>query len=75
MGLERRPRERVQNPRYPLDLVPWLMLHRGRLRVLVHPLTGDPYAEHTAQALWLGEPLSLDLVRLRQIKTSRGLDS
>jgi len=48
-------------------LVPWLMLNRGQLTVLVHPLTGDPWQEHTAQALWLGEPLPLDLKRLAQM--------
>ncbi len=49
------------------DLVPWLMLHRGALSIMVHPLTGDPLQEHTAQALWLGKQLPLDLQRLRQI--------
>ncbi len=47
------------------ELVPWLMLHRGSLSVMVHPLTGDTWAEHTQHALWLGEPLQLDLERLR----------
>lgn len=49
------------------ELVPWLMLHRRSLSVMVHPLTGDTFAEHTHHALWLGEPRSLDLARLRQI--------
>ena len=31
-------------------LVPWLMLNRGGLDVLVHPQTGDAYADHTEHA-------------------------
>lgn len=42
-------------------LVPWMMLERQGLSILVHPLTGDPLAEHSAQALWLGAPIELDL--------------
>ena len=42
-------------------LVPWLMLHRAGLVVLVHPLTGDDRADHEAHAMWLGEKLALDL--------------
>jgi len=47
-------------------LVPWLMLNRGKLTVLVHPETGDAYADHTAHALWLGPPLALDVEFLRR---------
>jgi DOPA 4,5-dioxygenase len=32
-----------------------------RLRALVHRLTDDDLADHTSQALWIGEPLALDL--------------
>jgi DOPA 4,5-dioxygenase len=32
-----------------------------RLRALVHQLTNDDLADHTSQALWIGEPLTLDL--------------
>ncbi len=42
-------------------LVPFLMLGREGLSVLVHPLTGDPLAEHSEQACWLGEPVELRL--------------
>ena len=31
------------------------------LRALVHRLTDDDLADHTLQALWIGEPLMLDL--------------
>ena len=45
-------------------LVPWLMLNRGALDVLVHPSTGDDLLDHTAHALWLGERLPLRLEAL-----------
>jgi len=47
-------------------LVPWLMLNRGPLTVLVHPETGDDYTDHSQHALWLGTPLPLDLEVLRR---------
>ena len=47
-------------------LVPWLMLNRGRLDVLVHPLTGDSVADHTRCAAWLGTPLPLRIDVLRR---------
>lgn len=45
-------------------IVPWLMLNRGPLVILVHPSTGDDLADHTAHASWLGEPLPLRLEEL-----------
>ena len=47
-------------------LVPWLMLNRKGLDVLVHPLTGDGVADHTQFAAWLGSPLPLRLDVLRR---------
>jgi aromatic ring-cleaving dioxygenase len=47
-------------------IVPWLMLNRGGLTILVHPETGDDYADHAFHALWLGEKLSLRLDVLRR---------
>src|SRR5205814_5836453 len=47
-------------------LVPWLMLNRADLSVLVHPETGDAYDDHTVNALWLGTPLPLRLDVLRR---------
>jgi DOPA 4,5-dioxygenase len=47
-------------------LVPWLMLNRDGLDVLVHPLTSDDYADHAWHALWLGHVLTLDLESLRK---------
>jgi aromatic ring-cleaving dioxygenase len=45
--------------------VPWLMLNRGGLDVLVHPQTGDAYEDHTGHALWLGSKLPLRLDGMR----------
>jgi len=42
-------------------IVPWLMLNRAGLPVLVHPDTGDAYTDHAESALWLGEKLKLRL--------------
>ncbi len=42
-------------------IVPWLMLNRGTLPVLVHPLVGDVLAEHARLPLWLGDQLEFDL--------------
>jgi aromatic ring-cleaving dioxygenase len=42
-------------------VVPWLMLNREGLDILVHPLNDDEYDDHTANALWLGTPVALKL--------------
>jgi DOPA 4,5-dioxygenase len=42
-------------------LLPFLMLNRDGLTVLVHPETGDDYADHSRHAAWLGEVLPLRL--------------
>lgn len=47
-------------------LLPWLMLNRGALDILVHPLTGDDYRDHAQFALWLGAKLPLRLEVLRR---------
>jgi DOPA 4,5-dioxygenase len=41
-------------------VVPWLMLNRDGLDVLVHPESGDDLMDHTAHAMWLGEKLALN---------------
>ena len=40
--------------------VPWLMLNRDGLSVLVHPNTLWPKDDHLVHALWLGEPLPIN---------------
>ncbi|HEX5325552.1 MAG TPA: DOPA 4,5-dioxygenase family protein [Acetobacteraceae bacterium] len=47
-------------------LVPWLMLNRGRLSVLIHPQAEDAYDDHSRHAMWLGTPLPLRLEVLRR---------
>ncbi|MDI3306875.1 MAG: DOPA 4,5-dioxygenase family protein [Acetobacteraceae bacterium] len=42
-------------------ILPWLMLNRLGLTVLVHPETGDAYADHAEHAAWLGTVLPLRL--------------
>ena len=67
IGPHPRPNFRV---RFSTDdfgaIVPWLMLHRDGLSVLVHPDTGDRVADHTDHALWLGERVPLDIGFLRR---------
>ena len=41
------------------EIVPWLMLNRDGLDILVHPLTDSSLNDHTAYAMWLGSPVSL----------------
>ena len=40
-------------------IVPWLMLNRMGLSILVHPNTRRPRDDHLVHALWLGEALPL----------------
>jgi aromatic ring-cleaving dioxygenase len=47
------------------SLLPWLMLNRDGLTVLLHPETGQAYADHTDHAVWLGGVLPLKLDSLR----------
>ncbi|MGH7045992.1 MAG: DOPA 4,5-dioxygenase family protein [Stellaceae bacterium] len=46
-------------------VVPWLMLNREGLDVLVHPLTESSYDDHSKNALWLGTPVPMKLDTLR----------
>jgi DOPA 4,5-dioxygenase len=48
-------------------LVPRLMLNRGGLDVLVHPLAGSAYDDHTIYAMWLGDKLPLKLDVLKRV--------
>src|SRR5215467_8078256 len=47
------------------NIVPWLMLNRDGLDVLVHPLTESSYDDHSKNALWLGTPVPMRLDILR----------
>jgi aromatic ring-cleaving dioxygenase len=48
-------------------IVPWLLLNRRGLTILVHPETGDDHKDHAEHALWLGAilPLRLDVLTSR----------
>ena len=46
------------------SVVPWLMLNREGLDILVHPLSDDEYDDHTINALWLGTPVALKIETL-----------
>lgn len=43
------------------QVVPYLMLNRAGLDILVHPLTTDAVADHSDYAIWLGNPVALKL--------------
>ena len=42
-------------------VVPYLMVHRDGLDVLVHPLTENAVEDHTDFAMWLGKPVELKI--------------
>jgi aromatic ring-cleaving dioxygenase len=42
-------------------VVPWLMLNRHGLNVLIHPLTADSVRDHDTDCAWLGTPVPLNL--------------
>jgi DOPA 4,5-dioxygenase len=48
------------------NVVPWLMLNRQGLDVLVHPLTDNSYDDHSRYAVWLGSPVPLKLNTTRR---------
>jgi len=51
------------------QVVPFLMLNRDGLDVLVHPLTEDAVEDHSSFAIWLGTPVPL---RLNTLPHGRG---
>ena len=50
------------------SFVPWLMLNRSGLTVLVHPNSGNPRNDHLIHAFWMGE--MLPIVRPDQVPGS-----
>ena len=59
-------RSRSKSSEFP-RIVPWLMLNREGLSVLVHPMSGDAYLDHARFALWLGTPVELRLDVLKRL--------
>ena len=47
-------------------VVPWLMLNREGLDILLHPLTDDMVDDHTVYATWLGTPIELVLDHMQR---------
>jgi DOPA 4,5-dioxygenase len=43
------------------------------LRALVHPLTDDDLADHTALGTWIGQPLELDVGTLDPLGRNQGV--
>lgn len=52
-------------------LVPFLMMNRTGLTLLVHPLSGNSRDDHTLYAIWAGEVLPVNLAFLREADASR----
>jgi DOPA 4,5-dioxygenase len=50
------------NPEIFAAFVPWLMLNRAGLPILLHPNTGHPRADHLINAAWLGDKLNIENV-------------
>jgi DOPA 4,5-dioxygenase len=50
------------------EIVPWLMVNRRGLSILVHPNTGDGYEDHKTHALWLGPQQRLNLEFLKRMQ-------
>lgn len=48
------------------EFVPWLALNRKDLKILIHPNTGDGYLDHSANAMWVGPSLDLNLDSMRK---------
>jgi len=65
VGPHLRSMYQIAFPRQMLaSFLPWLMLNRDGLAVLLHPETGNAYRDHTDHAAWLGEklPVRLDVL-------------
>ncbi|GES65328.1 DOPA-like-domain-containing protein [Aspergillus terreus] len=56
--------------------IPWLVINRGPLSVLVHPNTTEEEEErnHTQRATWLGDRIPLDLRLFKLMKAKREQD-
>lgn len=52
-------------------VVPWLMVHRSGLSVLVHPTTDDDVADHDTHPLWMGEALPIDVDFIRNSRKKK----
>ncbi|MET4683402.1 DOPA 4,5-dioxygenase family protein [Brevundimonas faecalis] len=55
-------------------VVPWLMLNHLGLKILIHPNTDDPYADHLINALWIGDTQPVNAFRMARSATAAGGD-
>lgn len=53
-------------------LVPWLMLNRAGLTILLHPNTSNARRDHLVHAMWMGAVLRI--IRPEQLPESRDSD-
>lgn len=51
---------------YFTDLYKYFLHERNGMSVLIHPLTKLEMKDHTTDAVWMGEPLPLDLSVLKE---------
>jgi DOPA 4,5-dioxygenase len=56
-------------------VVPWLMLNRAGLTILVHPVTDDHVADHDTRPLWMGEPIPVDVDLMRRLVAAGAKDA
>jgi aromatic ring-cleaving dioxygenase len=47
------------------EVIPWLVLNRGKLTVFTHAETGNALRDHTQHVIWLGPSESLDVSQFR----------
>jgi len=46
---------------YYQAVLPWFLMNRGNLSLLVHPNTGCEYEDHSIRAQWAGQPWQMYL--------------
>jgi aromatic ring-cleaving dioxygenase len=47
------------------EVLPWLVLNRGRFTVFTHAQTGNALKDHTQHVIWLGPSETLNLSQFR----------
>lgn len=47
------------------EVIPWLVMNRGRLTVFTHAQTGNALKDHTDHVIWLGPSEELNLSQFR----------